>query len=401
VLLHAVIASGALFFAAKQPRTSATVARQTLELEFAAPPRVQTPSRPTQIEPQPPQPQLQRPQPVNANARVVRSSSNTTPQNVEPNTQTTQQIEPQNNNSANTAQVDPFPWRHTNAQNATATTRVLSAVELMNPSATDMMAAAHNAGVALPSAAEVRIANRQLINTGHCNGTPEECARAAASAPIIAAANAFGRPNPPGTAAHARSVVATARTTFLPVRQIPDVGALVLRAPLFTPPSTVREVPAGEQAAGRDLDYAHAQSGAMSTGGTVQIPSPPYHLVRAEIEVDQAPTGAIIEVRVAQSSRNHTFDRAAEQAIREALTESEPFNTNAPRRSRWAFEVSDAVRGERLDLLVRGGGNEGWTVIPEESNGVRLRYRVRHVQTRLLTVPAPTGTGPVQPAHTG
>ncbi len=398
LVTHTVLAGGALFLAAKQPRPEISTQRRSVELEFVAPPTPQAePVAPAVTPPEPIAPPTAQPIPTpNANARVIRNPNTATNTVTNPEPQV---IPPEN---TATQAVDPFPWRHNNGTTATANTgRVLSAVNLMNPNATDMMAAAQSAGVALPSAAEVRGQTRQLFNTGRCTGTPEECARAAAMAPLNVAANAFGRPNPPGTSRNARQVITAARSTFLPVRQIPDVGAMVMRAPLFTPPGSTREVPAGEQAAGRELDYAHAQSGSMSGGGTVPIPTPPYHLIHAEIEVDQAPTGAILEVRIAQSSRNNTFDRAAEQAIREALQEAEPFNTTTVRRSRWAFEVSDAVRGERLDLLVRGDGNEGWQVIPEESNGVRLRYRVRHVNTRLLTTPPTTGTGPVLPARTG
>lgn len=387
--------------------------RQTVELEFSAPPQAPTPT--PQPEAQPPQqPEPVQPTPPtptnNNNARVIRN--NTTPQNntVEPNptTQNTQTANPENTNTGTQQVVDPFPWRHNNGNTANTgnTGRVLSAVELMNPGATSMMVAAQAGGVHLPSSGEVRRTSgvREIIHTNNCRGTAEECARVAVMGAILEPSSRLGRPDPAGTSRTARQVITAANSTFLPVRQIPNVGHIVMNAPVFTPPASTREVPAGEQAVNNDVASRLAQSGIPGGGGTVTIPAPSYHLVRAEIEVDQAPTGTILEVRVATSSRSQTFDQAAQRAIREALAEAEPFNTSAPRRSRWAFEVSDAVRGERIDSIIRVGGSDpnlGWNVIPEESNGVRLRYRVRHVGTRLLPVTAPATGAPGQPARAG
>ena len=68
------------------------------------------------------------------------------------------------------------------------------------------------------------------------------------------------------------------------------------------------------------------------------------------------------------------------------------------------YDIAHARAGDKgntSNISVTAYDDEGWQVIPEESNGVRLRYRVRHVNTRLLTTPPTTGTGPVLPARTG
>ncbi|MDP3273625.1 MAG: TonB C-terminal domain-containing protein [Deltaproteobacteria bacterium] len=404
IVAHTAVALGALFIASKQPPPRVVRTPQTVELEFAQPPAANTPTP----APQPP-PMAQQPPPTplqpQVAARVIRDPSVRTQPELNPNPNTT---------GTTTGDPDPNPTPAATGPTTTGPTttgpastgRVLTAAELMNPSATEMMVAANAGGVGMPSRGEIQ-ANRQLSRdifgtmARRCTGTPEECARAVAMAPIVAALGSQQRPMPPGSGAHIRQVGRRAEESFLPVRQIPEIGAIVSRAPIVTPPTTVHQGSAGENAVARDLDQAHGQSFAMGSGSTVAIPAPPYRMVRAEIEVDQDAQGTILGTRVAQSSRSSVYDQAAERAIRDALGEADAFRTPGIRRSRWVFEVSEAARDGQIWNTIRGAGNEGWHVIPEESHGVRLRYRVRNLGMRMLPAGAPEGTTPQQPGRSG
>jgi hypothetical protein len=177
-----------------------------------------------------------------------------------------------------------------------------------------------------------------------------------------------------GTTTHDRTLARRAQECFNPVRSIPQLGAFLRAAPAASLPPLAYAPSAGEQAASDELDHVHGSSftmmrfGPASTGG--------YHLLATEVEIDQSPTGALLAARVTRRSGHDEFDSEALLAIQEALPEVDHLETGAGRRSRWRFEVSNAAGRVQEALL---GGNEGWQVLSEESQGLRIRMRVRMV----------------------
>lgn len=404
IIAHGFFAGGALFVASKQsPISFAAPAHAPMEIEFIEPPRQeQLPQPAQQPTPQPPAVQPEQPLEPNRPQPNARTITRDPPPQVQPETNP--------NPQTNTGQTDTPPEQNPNPPTntppnpqPTGAQRILTSMGgtsgLFAPSAETIIAAAQRGGVAMaagPTAAQ-RAATRNESIFGpsrRCTGTPEECARAVASAPIVAAIESQQRPNPAGTGAHSRQVGNRLMEAFSPVRQIPNLDSIVSRGQLVTPSST-REVSAGERA----IDDASASRGyTMNGAGTITIPQAPYRMVRTEIEVDQDASGAIIATRVATSSRSDALDRAAERAIREALGEADAFRTATRRRSRWAIEVSEAVAAGRIDTLIRAGGSDpnlGWRVAPENANGMRIRYRVRMVSMRLVNEPAQGTTGTV------
>jgi hypothetical protein len=389
VLAHALLAGAGVFVASKQtPLSLESRPRQTVEMEFTAPERQPEP-QPTpaaQPEPTPVAPTPVAPQP---NARVIRDP--------QPSQPTNGSVEPNSNNTGTGTTGDP-----NGSQNPTPTTgptqpnnggimgpaRVLTTNDLLNPSAGVMMNAARLGNVAMPAGptAAQRAEARSAAMFGpsrRCTGTPEECARIVASGPITDALAQGARPNPPGTGRYARQVSTRLVEEFQPVRQIPNVASIVSRGVLVTPTAT-RTPTAGENAHNSEMA---ARTGIDMGSGTVTIPQAPYRMVRAEIEVDQDAQGAITGTRVATSSRSQEFDRAAERAIRDALTGADRWETAARRRSRWSIEVSEAVAAGRIDTILRAGGSDpnlGWRVAPDSANGMRIRYRVRMVSMVVL-----------------
>lgn len=404
IIAHGVFAGGALFVASKQsPISFAERARAPMEIEFIEPPQQEQVQQPVQQPtPQPAVQPEQRPEPnrPQPNARTITRDPQPT---VQPETNPNPQTNPNTTDTPPQQNPNTQPETQPSTQ-PTGAQRILTSMGgtsgLFAPSAETMMAAAQRGGVAMvagPTAAQ-RAATRNESIFGpsrRCTGTPEECARAVASAPIVAAIESQQRPNPAGTGAHSRQVGNRLMETFSPVRQIPGLDSIVARGQLVTPTST-REVPGGERA----IDDGSAARGyTMNGAGTITIPQAPYRMVRTEIEVDQDAAGAIIATRVATSSRSDALDRAAERAIREALGEADAFRTATRRRSRWAIEVSEAVAAGRIDTIIRAGGSDpnlGWRVAPENANGMRIRYRVRMVSMRLVNEPAQgtTGTAP-------
>jgi hypothetical protein len=185
---------------------------------------------------------------------------------------------------------------------------------------------------------------------------------------------------PAGTTQHARTVARRAEEAFSPVQQIANLGAAVMRAPLQRLPPPVHTQSAGEVAATEGLDFAHGSSFTMATL-TTNVPGPPFRLVRADVEVDQDATGAIVSTRMVRRSGVAGFDEAAVRAIREALAMVQGPRIEQGRRSQWSFEVSNAAGAA---ASAAGFGNEGWQVLPDASNGVRLRMRVRMTRARSL-----------------
>jgi outer membrane biosynthesis protein TonB len=397
---HALLAVGVIVVAAKQQPLALAPAPRSIEMEFTAPPARTTPEPTPAAQPQPPEPQpAVQPQPSeprpSVSARTIRDPQATPSQNtaVEPNPNGTTEPNAQANGT-NTGATEPQNTGTPNPNGATGTGRVLTGLGLIptDSNTEGMITAANLGGVALATGDPNRALRRNGIfgPSRRCTGTPEECARAVAMAPITEALGSQQRPNPAGTGAHAAAVAREAGVAFSPVRQIPNISAIVSRGILVTPSST-REAPAGERS--HNSEFA-SRTGIDMGSGTVTVPQPSYRMVRAEIEVDQDAEGAITETRVATTSHSNVFDQAAQRAIREALSEADPFRTASRRRSRWAFEVSEGEPPGRIDRMIRGGGNEGWRVSPEQSNGMHIRYRVRMVSMRLLTDPAQPGATP-------
>lgn len=111
---------------------------------------------------------------------------------------------------------------------------------------------------------------------------------------------------------------------------------------------------------------------------------------RTEVEVVQGEDGRVVEVRVLHSSRIASFDRAAEQAVREALPLQSPVAMPGGRRSRWSFEIVAS-----RDPFVPGVGFE----FDESSGWFELHWPGRaHVRSRVwLEEATPVSRAPSTP----
>lgn len=183
---------------------------------------------------------------------------------------------------------------------------------------------------------------------------------------------------PAGSGAHDTFVARRALETFNPVREVPGLGTAVRTAPMVTVAGVQRAVPRGEGGVAENFDQAQGVSLAGMTLNT-RMPDLRYRCLRADLDVDQDAAGAIRSVRVALPSGLRAFDVAAERAMREAMPEH-PWTAGQARSSRWRFEVSEASAGPSFM-----SGNEGWTVLGTESDGMRVRVRVRMISQRLIS----------------
>ncbi len=111
---------------------------------------------------------------------------------------------------------------------------------------------------------------------------------------------------------------------------------------------------------------------------------------RAEVEVVQGEDGRVVEVRVLHSSHIAGFDRAAEQAVRDALPLQTPVAMPGGRRSRWSFEVVAS-----RDPFLPGVGFE----FDESSGWFELHWPGRpHVRSRVwLEEATPLSRAPAAP----
>lgn len=182
---------------------------------------------------------------------------------------------------------------------------------------------------------------------------------------------------PTGSTEHDHAVSRRAMEEFNPVREIPNLGPAVHRAPMDHIAAQSRTVTTGEAMAAEEFDQRHGSSFAGMTYGT-RLPEISYHVLKTELDVEQDATGAIRAVRVSRASGMRTFDDAAQRALRAAMPQ-DSWTAGRARWTRWRFEVSEAAPGWNPF-----NGNEGWTVISEESGGVSLRMRVRVVAQHLL-----------------
>jgi hypothetical protein len=193
-----------------------------------------------------------------------------------------------------------------------------------------------------------------------------------------------------GTMGHDRTVARRAEEAFNPTRTVPDLGRAIRRAPLTALPPVRHALSDGERTAGEELNRVHRDHGTDFSSSVVMVtvPTPPYHALHVDVEVDQDRTGAVLTVRIVQSSRVGTLDETATRAVREALGQVRAIRLETGRRSRWRFEVSEAVpiRNPVASELLSpfAGGNEGWRVLNESSDGVPIRIRVRMTGARPL-----------------
>ncbi len=223
----------------------------------------------------------------------------------------------------------------------------------------------------------MRAPDRNIFG-GNATGEPPspERLREIAGGPTRAAlADTVRDHRPAGSGAHDTFVARRALESFDPVREIPGLGAAVRRAPVVTIPGVQRAVPVGEGGVAENFDQAHGASFAGMTLNT-RMPDLRYPCLRADLDVDQDAAGTIRAVRVANTSGMRAFDAAAERAMREAMPEH-PWTAGQARSTRWRFEVSEAA-GVSLT-----NGNEGWTVLGHESDGTRVRVRVRMISQRV------------------
>jgi TonB family protein len=356
--------------------------RGNVEVEFIAPPA--PPPRPSVQSPLPepsPQQAVQtRPREAPAAMAAHRALTNTAiePQQVEPSSQ-----EPSNTNpepsGGTILPATPNPTIGAANPNPSAP-NALTAASLFNTNDSMAAAAASAGGVDLGRPGSGYRASRDLFGRPR-TGSRMDQIREAAAGPALAALAESNHMQAAGTGEHDARVSRRAEEEFNPVREIANLGEAIRHAPMVGP-GAVQHVPtAGEAAAGDALDSAHGQSFAMATG-LATVPGPASHTLRADVEVDQDATGAIVAARVARSSGHAAFDRAALNAIRAAIPDAPPLHDNG-RRSRWAFEVSESA-GALGTVLNVGGGNEGWRMISETSDGVHLRMRVRRIASRPL-----------------
>ncbi len=223
--------------------------------------------------------------------------------------------------------------------------------------------------------------NRNIYggSTNHEPPSPERL-REIANAPVRAALAETVRDHRPAGAGAHDTFVARRALEADPVREVPGLGAAVRRAPVVTIAGVQRSVSSGEAAVAQNFDQAQGVSFAGMTMGT-RMPDLSYRSLRAEIDVDQDASGAVRAVRVSHPSGLHTLDLAAERWIRQALQEAHtehPWSAGGSRFSRWRVEISEASTGPSFV-----SGNDGWTVLGNESDGTRVRWRVRMISQRV------------------
>lgn len=184
---------------------------------------------------------------------------------------------------------------------------------------------------------------------------------------------------PAGTMRHDRAVAQEAQGELLPTRRVPGIGRAMRTAQVFSLGPMRHTENSAERMVQDALDQAHTGSGSMTplTGGMAYTPCSSYRLMRVDIEVAQDANSAVTEARVVRGSGYARLDTVALDTLRNALGAVEPIPGGAPRRSRWAVEVSeDADAYGRIAC----GSTGGWTVLGEEVDGVRLRTRVRRLR---------------------
>ncbi len=228
----------------------------------------------------------------------------------------------------------------------------IDAMALLRTSRDDVAAAAARDGVvfALPDAPRP---TRDLVTLP--TGTPLERARAASAGYVAARLDeAPPRPEAPGVRTYYWHLRRRMQETWRPgVSREPSIGQTIL-ATLGMPTSRAQEATEVAMGAGAHPGRAgstmqaadDAHGGNASTRPTVQpfvgiadLAQVNRQVTRAEVQVDQDEAGRVLDIRMIRSSRIPSYDRAALQAVREALPLQTPARMPGGRRSRWSFET--------------------------------------------------------------
>lgn len=252
---------------------------------------------------------------------------------------------------------------------------------------------------AAPSIAQVqseRARARSLIDLP--TGTPESRAVAASQGYVNERLAATHQHEAPGVRGYYWSLRRRMVETWRPgVSRMPSIGETLL-ATVAMPIAALADV---ERAAngsavepGRtgsaidalDGDRRGPERRQQPFTGIVDASHGNTRRTRAEVEVVQAEDGRVVEVRVLRSSHIAGFDRAAEQAVRDALPLQTPVAMPGGRRSRWSFEVVAS-----RDPFMPGVGFE----FDESSGWFELHWPGRaHVRSRVwLEDAAPLSRG--------
>lgn len=366
VSLHGAIAVMLWALASRVPVARVLRDDRPVELDIIAPPEAPPPTPETT--PEPPPPRDETPPPVVA-ARAATARPTVRSNTVEPVTGAT--------NAAGTVEPAPTPPTPAPPTPAPSVAPPMRAADILR--ASDDVAVRGAAERWLAPTAAVGHPERNIYGpaAGSGNGS-DEALREVASAPTRAMMAGTVRDHrPTGSTEHDHVVSRRAMEEFNPVREIPGLGTAVHRAPMDHIASQSRTVTTGEAMAAEEFDQRHGSSFAGMTYGA-RMPEISYHVLKTELDVEQDASGAIRSVRVSRASGMRTFDVAAERALRAAMPQ-DAWTAGRSRWTRWRFEVSEAAPGWNPF-----NGNEGWTVISEQSGGVNLRMRVRVVAQHLL-----------------
>jgi len=229
----------------------------------------------------------------------------------------------------------------------------IDAMALLRTSRDDVAALASRGDIVLALPDAPTRPSRDLVTLP--TGTPLERARAA-SAGYVAdrLAEAPPRPEAPGVRTYYWHLRRRMQETWRPgVSREPSIGQTIL-ATLGMPLARAQE--ASEVAMGAGARPGRAGStmqaaddvhgGNASTRPTVQpfvgiadLAQVNRQVTRAEVQVDQDEDGRVLDIRMIRSSRIPSYDRAALQAVREALPLQTPARMPGGRRSRWSFET--------------------------------------------------------------
>lgn len=228
----------------------------------------------------------------------------------------------------------------------------IDAMALLRTSRDDVAAVAARGDIvlALPDA---RRPSRDLVTLP--TGTPLERARAASAGYIASRLDeAPPRPEAPGVRTYYWHLRRRMQETWRPgVSREPSIGQTIL-ATLGMPLARAQEATDIAMGAGahpgragstmQAADDAHA--GNATTRPTVQpfvgiadLAQLNRQITRAEVQVDQDEDGRVLDIRMIRSSRIPSYDRAALQAVREALPLQTPARMPGGRRSRWSFQT--------------------------------------------------------------
>ena len=232
-------------------------------------------------------------------------------------------------------------------------------------------------------------------------GTPESRALAASQGYVADRLAATHQHEAPGVRWYYWSLRRRMLESWRPgVSHLPSLGDTLL-ATLAMPAAGLREVQRSANGAAVEPGRLGSAIDALEAGhpgerlqtaftGIVDQSRGNVRTTRAEVEVVQGEDGSVLAVRVLRSSHLTGFDRAAEDAVRDALPLQAPVAMPGGRRSRWSFEVVAS-----RDPFVPGVG----FAFDESSGWFELHWPGRaHVRSRVwLEDAAPVSRGARSP----